>query len=67
MPESTIPLVGSLAIKTTIQGSLIYLTMMLYVVALFFTLLKKQRLASSIFFTGFVVSAVSVAFRWLSC
>lgn len=64
MFENSILLTGSLGIKASVQGGLIYSSMALYVVALLFFLLSKKVIADRVYFFGFAVSIASVIYRW---
>ncbi len=64
MTDNIIPLVGSLAIKANLQGTLIYMAMLAYVASLFLWLLRAEKTASITYFSGFIISILSVVWRW---
>lgn len=51
-------------IKYTLQGLLIYSGMLLYLLGIIAALTKKLKIAKLIFSLGFIVSTVSIAYRW---
>jgi ABC-type transport system involved in cytochrome c biogenesis permease subunit len=53
------------AIKCTVQGLLIYATMLLYLLALAATVLRAKRLGMLVYGLGFAASVASVAYRWI--
>jgi ABC-type transport system involved in cytochrome c biogenesis permease subunit len=54
-------------IKGTPQGALIYLTMAAFLLAAIAFKSRRQRLGDTIFFIGFLIASVSLAYRgWLS-
>lgn len=65
MPDNIIPITDTLSIKASLQGSLIYLTMMVYIISLLFTLCRFDRLAARAYFVGFLIAVVSVVWRWI--
>lgn len=61
---SLIPLTDKLAIKANVQGMFIYMTMLVYVLALFLYLCQLRKAGWQMYFSGFAISLVSVVFRW---
>ncbi len=62
--DNLIPLFGSLAIKVSTQGTLIYLGMLAYAVSMLFFLLRKKRVAETCYFIAFFISVISFVYRW---
>ncbi|MFC1653105.1 hypothetical protein ACFL3F_05230, partial [Planctomycetota bacterium] len=54
-----------MAIKMTMQGLLIYVTMGMYLVALVLTLIRQKRLGMAFFGLGFLVGLASFIYRWI--
>jgi ABC-type transport system involved in cytochrome c biogenesis permease subunit len=54
-----------MAIKYTIQGSLIYAAIILYALALLTTAADRKRAGRILFLIGFLIAAASVAYRWV--
>ncbi len=53
-----------MAIKYTIQGLLVYITMAAYLLAFFVTLLRQRKVGHAIYFFGFAIAVVSYGYRW---
>jgi len=54
-----------MAIKYTLQGLLIYLTMAAYLLAFVTTVARRKRLGQTLFLSGFVLALVAYGYRWL--
>lgn len=54
-----------MAIKFTIQGLLIYTTMAVYLVAFAATILRRRTIGIVLFSIGFLISCISIAYRWI--
>jgi len=55
-----------MAIKYSIQGLLIYLTMAGYLVALLVQVSGKKKIAQVIFGAGFIIAVISLVYRWIN-
>jgi len=55
-----------MAIKYTLQGLLIYLTIAAYCLAFLSSVFGKKKTGQSFFLTGFIIAVVSFAYRWYS-
>ncbi len=55
-----------MTIKTDVQGELIYLTMVLYLLAFVLLAAQRRRAGRAVGFAGFLVALASVVFRWWS-
>ena len=53
-----------MAIKYTIQGLLVYMTIAAYVLAFVVTLLRRPKAGPAIYLLGFAVAIVSFGYRW---
>jgi ABC-type transport system involved in cytochrome c biogenesis permease subunit len=53
-----------MAIKYTIQGLLVYMTIAAYVLAFVVTLLRRPKAGHAIYLLGFAVAIVSFGYRW---
>ena len=53
-----------MAIKYTIQGLLIYITMASYLLALILTLLRRPRTGHLLYVFGFILAVISFGYRW---
>jgi ABC-type transport system involved in cytochrome c biogenesis permease subunit len=53
-----------MAIKYTIQGLLIYATILAYLLAFAATVARRGKLGQGLFLAGFLVALVSFAYRW---
>jgi ABC-type transport system involved in cytochrome c biogenesis permease subunit len=53
-----------MAIKYTIQGLLIYATIVAYLLAFVATVARRERLGQGLFLAGFCVAVLSFAYRW---
>jgi len=51
-------------IKYTIQGLLIYIAIIAYVLAFVTTLLRRREIAHLLYILGFVIAALSFGYRW---
>jgi len=51
-------------IKYTVQGLLIYLAIATYVLAFVTTLLRRPKIGQFLYIIGFLISALSYAYRW---
>ncbi len=65
MSSDLIPLTGNLAIKANIQGTLIYLAMLIYILAIFLHLCRFGQAGRRAYFTGFIMALAAVIYRWL--
>jgi ABC-type transport system involved in cytochrome c biogenesis permease subunit len=54
-----------MVIKYTIQGLMIYVTIAVYLLACVITLIRRQKAGIVVYFLGFLIGCVSVAYRWL--
>jgi len=54
-----------MALKMTLQGLLVYLTMGIYVLALALTLTKRQKQGLRIFAAGFIFGLAAFVYRWI--
>ena len=63
-PDNLIQLTGSLAIKVSTQGTLIYAAMLAYALAMLFYLIKYKRMAAACYFLGFAIAVSSFIYRW---
>ncbi|MGD9158467.1 MAG: cytochrome c biogenesis protein CcsA [Desulfobacteraceae bacterium] len=52
-------------IKMTLQGLLIYITMGVYLLAFFLTLIHRQRTGAIVFGLGFITGLASFVYRWI--
>jgi len=55
---------GTIAIKYTFQGLLIYIAIAAYLFAFSATLLSKRKTGQIFFLTGFAVSVIAFCYRW---
>jgi ABC-type transport system involved in cytochrome c biogenesis permease subunit len=53
-----------MAIKYTLQGLLVYITIAAYVLAFVVTLVRRPRAGHAIYLLGFAVAVVSFGYRW---
>ncbi|MBN2844111.1 MAG: hypothetical protein JXM68_13575, partial [Sedimentisphaerales bacterium] len=65
MPQNDlIPLTENLAIKANIQGTFIYIAMLIYVIAIFLHLCRFRQAASRAYFTAFITVLSAIIYRW---
>lgn len=54
-----------MAIKYTIQGLLVYMTIAAYVLAFVVTLLRRPKAGHAIYLLGFAIAVISYGYRWV--
>ena len=54
-----------MAIKYTLQGLLVYLTIASYVVAFIATTVRRKKMGQGLFLAGFCVALLSYVYRWV--
>ena len=64
MTNELIQITDKLAIKVSLQGMLIYLSMLAYALSMFLYLIKRKSAAAKVYFLGFAIAVVSFIYRW---